>query len=255
MGVFFIRVCPPPDLWYNIPKRRRRMEKVNTFFDGMNKLDPVAANKALTDNHYSKDAALKLAAEIMETLRPHIEKNKEWLKTNRNVDYEVRKDFIRTALEILLQKYPSHTVKPKIYFKEDTEKNGLAEAPLLKGVSCMFFEKNFVPYAQQAREILGNDEPFFAFFYDLSGGGPGLVGGIVHEFTHYLQATKQSSIPKEVGDLASKYYKLPTENRDIYRDSIFEVEAHATGGYASERTFGLMGFDLSFLKQMQNQKD
>ena len=231
------------------------MGKANKFFDGMNKLDPVAANKALTDNNYSKDAALKLAADIMETLRPHIEKNKDMLKNWRATDYEERKEFVRTVLDMLLQKYPSNTVKPKIYFKEDTEK-ALANAPVLKGAAACFFEKDFVPYAEQAREILGSDEPFFAFFHDLS--DPGMVSQLVHEFTHYLQATHQSTIPQEVGKLASKYYKLPAENRDIYRDSIFEVEAGETGNYVRQQMRQILygrWLEQAALKQMQNQND
>ena len=230
------------------------MEKANKFFDGMNKLDPVAANKALTNNNYSKDAALKLAADIMETLRPHIEKNKDLLNNWDASDYETRKKYVRETLSILLKKYPSPTIKPEIYFKEDIAKLNKNNAPV-PPISACFFDTTFVPsQAQIACQITGDDKPFFAFFHDFS--GRGIMGQIVHEFTHYLQAAHISSIKPNVVEQAGKYYKLANENAQINRESIFEVEANGIGDYARQQTVQLLrGVDLSVIKQMQNQND
>ena len=203
------------------------------FDDATKIVEIIAANKKLTDDNYSKQKVKKVAQSVWNTIKPYIEQN---LNTYRNWDklnYDQRKKFISDILNILVDKFDGNNKKrPKIYFQEDTQK--LWPSGMRHPAACCY-SPTLSPWAEKyfAKTPLDSSQPFFAFFHDLS--ILGMLEQVVHEFTHYLQSIGKSSIPYDVVIKAAEYYAYYYADRNkykqIYADSIHEVEANDVGAH------------------------
>ena len=193
------------------------------FDHAKNILQVIAENKKLTDENYSKQGAEKLGAKIWSVLNPYITQNISTYKNWDKQDYDTRKRFISDVLNLLIENFPNNkNAKPKIYFKEQIKSiwpKNIVEP------SALFYSPTLSPWANDmVKNATGNNEPFFAFFHDLSRFG--MLEQIVHEFTHYLQSIGQSSIPYTAVQKAADYYQFyyadKEKNKQIYIDSIHE---------------------------------
>jgi len=142
---------------------------------------------------------------------------------------------------LLIANFPNKTTtKPKIYFKEQIKPiwpKNIAEP------NALFYSPTLNPWANDmVKNVTGNNAPFFAFFHDLSHFG--MLEQIVHEFTHYLQSIGQSSVSydavKRAADYYQFYYANKEKNKQIYIDSIHEVEARAIATHIHEQTKQLL---------------
>lgn len=201
----------------------------NNFEIAKKQLDIIIKNKKLTEKNYDKKKTLDLANKIFNILRPHLEKNKKLILNWKNFNNDKHKKYILETLDLLIKNFPSK-IKPKVYFKDTFDNTTI---PNLVG-ACFFANQNkyankFLPLL---KSILKEENPiFFGFFNDLNDNS--CTGQIVHEFTHYLQFTNQSSLSKEVLDECNEYYD--TENKEIYYNSIMEVEAIEIGSYINQQ--------------------
>ena len=172
------------------------------------------------------DSVESLIDKIQKTLEQHIIQNQDTLRNWHTQSYDVRKQYVKQTLELLLNTFPDHRIKPKILFAY--EHNIKYET-----IKACFFSKNLTPqYSQIMLEVLGTDEPMFIFFNDLS--ERGITGQIVHEFTHYLQATRQSSISSKEINKELQNYKLANEDKEANYNHIFEIEARLIDKKISE---------------------
>lgn len=116
------------------------------------------------------------------------------------------------------------------------------------------YSPNLSPWAEKYFEGTSLDaaNSFFAFFHDLSGNG--MLGQITHEFTHYLQSIGKSSISYDVVKKAADYYQYyyadKNKYKQIYRDSIHEIEARKVGKYVHEQAV----FMIQTHKKLMNQQ-
>lgn len=195
-------------------------------------LDFANKNRELTQNNYNKSNAIHLANQIIQALQPIINNHIDMLKNWSETDYEKKKQFVKEALEVLLNRFPSETIKPKILFKDDV--GNIDVQKYFGGFSAAFFAKETSPWAADTvKKLLGNDEPLFIFMDDLKGRP---LGQIAHEFTHYLQATNQSTISPEVLKQSIEYYPHINGKQQTHNENIQEAEAIDIGDYVRQQT-------------------
>lgn len=211
----------------------------------------IAANKQLTDDNYAKQDAEKLAQSVWTTIRPYVQQNIAIYKNWKNQTYEQRKKFVVDILNLLIEKYDGNNKnKPQIYFQEGIKP--LWPKEIGQPLACCY-SPTLSPWAKKYMDKtpLDAERPFFAFFHDLSDNG--MVGQIVHEFTHYLQGMGKSSISYDVVKQAAEYYKYyygdKNKYKQIYKDSIHEVEAYCVGDYANAQVMQMMQINDLALKK------
>ena len=208
------------------------VNKADSFHKSKEQLDYANKNRELTQNNYNKSDALHLAAQIMNVLQPLINDNRNILQHWSETDYEQKKQFVKNTLKVLLQKFPSSHIQPKILFKEDFGNIDIQK--YFGGFSAAFFAKEISPWATDiVKKLLGNDEPLFVFMGDLKDRP---LGQIAHEFTHYLQATNQSTISSEVLKKSVEYYPYIRNNQQTHNENIQEAEAIDIGDYVRQQT-------------------
>jgi hypothetical protein len=208
-----------------------KMSKFKTGIDNVEDLEnQLLLNREISNQYYDESKLLKLSQDIAKILNNHILANSANLINWKNIDIETRKSFITDTLNLLLENFPS-AEKPKIYF-----------LPKIANLSAAFFNKDFSPkYRDMAVRVLGSDKSAFVFTGDLS--DHGIIGQIVHEFTHYLQSIGKSTVPLDILKSASAIYHMPSDIKDtasatmvyeIYKESIIEKEAQYTGEFVKK---------------------
>jgi hypothetical protein len=206
------------------------------FDKATNILRIITENKKLTDKHFSKQSAEKLGVKIWSVLNQYITRNIAIYKNWDKQSYDNRKRFISDVLNLLIENFSAgQTDKPKIYFQEQIKSIWPNNIHM---PSALFYSPTLSPWANDmVKKATGSNKPFFAFFHNLSGNG--MLTQIVHEFTHYLQSVGKSSISYKVVQQAADYYKFyyadKANNKQIYIDSIHEVEANAVADYIKEQ--------------------
>ena len=207
-------------------------------FDGASQaVEIIAANKQLTDDNYAKQDAEKLAQSVWTTIRPYVQQNIAIYKNWKNQTYEQRKKFVVDILNLLIEQ---EEIKP------------LWPNEIRQPLACCY-SPTLSPWAKEYinQTSLDASQPFFAFFHDLS--DRGMVGQIAHEFTHYLQGMGKSSISYDVVKQAAEYYKYyygdKNKYKQIYNDSIHEVEAYCVGDYANAQVMQMMQINDLALKK------
>ena len=211
---------------------RARTAKTAALRKSKEQLDYANKNRELTQNNYNKSNAIQLGNQIIQVLQPLINDNMDILKNWSETDYEKKKQFVKEALEVLLNRFPSETIKPKILFKDDI--GNIDVQKYFGGFSAAFFAKETSPWAADAvKKLIGNDEPLFIFMDDLKDRP---LGQIAHEFTHYLQATNQSTISPEVLKQSIEYYPHINGKQQTHNENIQEAEAIDIGDYVRQQT-------------------
>ena len=210
------------------------MDKKNNFQNATSVLQIIQANKKLTDDNYSKQAATELAQKLWKTIKPYVKKNISVYQNWKNQDYANRKKFINDVLNLLLKKFPGkNTQTPKIYFQEQVKPIWPHDIPMPE---ALFYSPKLNPWANElVQSKLGSTNPFFAFFHGFSLSGS--LGLVAHEFTHYLQSIGQSSLSPDVTKQAIDYYQYyyVHNNMQIHDDSIHEYEARDVSKYINEQ--------------------
>lgn len=202
------------------------------YHESIEALDYANKNRELTQNNYNKTHAIQLGNKILAALRPLINNNRNILKNWSETDYKQKKQFIKETLRILLQQFPNSNIQPKILFKDDIGNIDIQK--YFGGFSAAFFAKETSPWAvDTVKKLLGNDESLFVFMDDLKDRP---LGQIAHEFTHYLQATNQSTISMEALKKSVEYYPYIRNNRQTHDENIQEAEAIDIGNYVRQQT-------------------
>jgi len=203
------------------------------FVDATKVLEIISANKQLTNDNYSKVSADDLAQNVWNTIQSYVQANLGLYQNLPKQNYEQRKKFVSDILNMLLDKFDGNNKdRPKIYFKEEI--TNLWPKSILQPSACCY-SPNLSPWAEQyfKATTLNASAPFFAFFHDLTENG--MLGQITHEFTHYLQSIGHSSLSRDVVNQASEYYQYyymdKNKYKQIYKDSIHEVEANNVGDF------------------------
>ncbi|MCQ2580666.1 MAG: hypothetical protein MJ164_00645 [Alphaproteobacteria bacterium] len=221
------------------------------FIDATNMLKIINANKQLTNDTYSEQNADILAQTIWDTIKPYINDNlsvyQQWDKQN----YSRRKKFVSDILKLLLEKFPNDNKtipQPQIHFQEEIKPIWPKNIPM---PSALFYSPELNPWANDmVKKATGSTKPFFAFFHDLS--AHGVLGQIIHEFTHYLQSIGKSSLSPDVVKQAAEYYKYyyaDKNNKQIYEDSVHEKEAREVSKYITAQVKQLCMFYNNMLHQ------
>lgn len=205
------------------------------FVDATKVLEIISANKQLTNDNYSKVSADDLAQNVWNTIQSYVQANLGLYQNLPKQNYEQRKKFVSDILNMLLDKFDGNNKdRPKIYFKEEI--TNLWPKSIPQPSACCY-SPNLSPWAEQyfKATTLNASEPFFAFFHDLTENG--MLGQITHEFTHYLQSIGHSSLSRDVVNQASEYYQYyymdKNKYKQIYKDSIHEVEANNVGDFVN----------------------
>lgn len=205
------------------------------FVDATKVLEIISANKQLTDDNYSKASADNLAQNVWNTIQSYVQANLGLYQNLPKQNYEQRKKFVSDILNMLLDKFDGNNKdRPKIYFKEEI--TNLWPESIPQPSACCY-SPNLSPWAEQyfKATTLNASEPFFAFFHDLTENG--MLGQITHEFTHYLQSIGHSSLSRDVVNQAAEYYQYyymdKNKYKQIYKDSIHEVEANNVGDFVN----------------------
>ena len=205
------------------------------FVDATKVLEIISANKQLTNDNYSKVSADNLAQNVWNTIQSYVQANLGLYQNLPKQNYEQRKKFVSDILNMLLDKFDGNNKdRPKIYFKEEITHLWPESIPQ---PSACCYSPNLSPWAEQyfKATTLNASEPFFAFFHDLTENG--MLGQITHEFTHYLQSIGHSSLSRDVVNQAAEYYQYyymdKNKYKQIYKDSIHEVEANNVGDFVN----------------------
>jgi len=205
------------------------------FVDATKVLEIISANKQLTNDNYSKVSADDLAQNVWNTIQSYVQANLGLYQNLPKQNYEQRKKFVSDILNMLLDKFDGNNKdRPKIYFKEEI--TNLWPKSIPQPSACCY-SPNLSPWAEQyfKATTLNASEPFFAFFHDLTENG--MLGQITHEFTHYLQSIGHSSLSRDVVNQAAEYYQYyymdKNKYKQIYKDSIHEVEANNVGDFVN----------------------
>jgi len=212
------------------------------FDDATNVLEIIIANKKLTTDNYSQEKAITLAKSIWGAIHSYVKDNITVYQNWDKQDYEHRKKFVADILNMLLEKFDgTNNSKPKIYFKEEIQK--LWPKQIQQPAACCY-SPALSPWAKKYFDTttLDASKPFFAFFNDLS--QEQILWMITHEFTHYLQGMGKSSLSSDVVKQAAEYYAYyymdKNKYKQIYVDSIHEVEANRVGKYVNEQVAQMM---------------
>ena len=222
------------------------------FTESTKVLQIINDNKKLTDDNYSESANDDLAKQIWDTIKSYVQQNLSVYQNWDKQDYDSRKTFVKDVFNLLLDKFDNHNQnKPKIYFQEEISKIWPKE---IAQPAALCYSPDLSPWAKKYFDNISLDasKPFFAFFHDLSGNG--MLGQITHEFTHYLQSIGKSSISYDVVKKAADYYQYyyadKNKYKQIYIDSIHEVEARKVGKYVHEQAV----FMIQTHKKLMNQQ-
>jgi hypothetical protein len=224
------------------------MNKFQNAAKNMDRLQELlAANTAIADKYYDVVKLRELSQNIFNILNGYISKNIDILLNWRIKTIPQRQQFISECLSVLLKEFPSVPM-PKIHF-----------LPKLENLSAAFYNRDIhKKYRDMAIKLTGNDETAFLFTGDLSENG--IIGQIVHEFTHYLQSIGKSTIPYNIVENANAIYEMPFENAgdskivaDIYAASILEKEAQYTGDFVRKQVAVMLQNNLNMRQKINNE--
>ncbi|MDR0726865.1 MAG: hypothetical protein LBF37_02265 [Rickettsiales bacterium] len=179
-------------------------------------------HESLCRDYYDEDKAIKWAEDIFEFFIVEMGKSKDQkndLLNYSNLDEDKRKVVILSIYEILKEyAYPDFEDLEIIFRNDDTRISARAD----RGKTITFFNVETNPQLKDYKR---------------------LINIAVHEFVHLMQSTPRTTLPKNVVDMAQKYYcsfaafdKFDVKDltSKAWRNNVIEKEAITIGEYIED---------------------